>query len=96
MAAFLLFCRTTEVSPNHFEARVFVSPAGEPESGLAARSECRIFDSAELAAAERERMAQAMEERLARSGHQVVRVRGVSPDRAPGGRATSSEPAGTP
>jgi len=96
MAAFLIFCRTTTVSPNHFEARVFVVPAGEGDSGLVARSECRIFDSAELAQAECERMAQAMEQRLIRWGHDVVRARSRPRDCTAGGRATSSESAGTP
>jgi hypothetical protein len=74
MAAFLIFCRNTEVSPHHFEARVFVVPAGERESGLATRSECRIFESAELAASECARMAEAMKSRLALWGHEVVLV----------------------
>lgn len=72
MAEFLLFCRTTEIAPQHFEARVFVVPACESGAGLATRSECRIFAGAELAAVECLRMVEAMKIRLARSGHEVV------------------------
>lgn len=74
MAAFVIFCRTTEVSPRHYEARVFVVPAGEVESSMATRSESRVFESAELAAAEGARMAEAMKSRLCRWGHEVLRV----------------------
>jgi len=71
VAAFLIFCRTSEIAPGHFEARVFVVPAGEDEAALAVRSECRIFESAELAATECLRMAEAMKGRLAGWGHEV-------------------------
>jgi hypothetical protein len=69
MAAFLVFSRVTEISPHHFEARVFVGPAGEGEDepALAARCECRIFESAELATTEAAHMAEAMTNRLATS-----------------------------
>jgi len=72
MAAFRIFCRTTEVSPQHYEARVLVVPAGEPEAAMAARSESRIFENAELAVSECARMAEAMGNRLRRWGHQVL------------------------
>ena len=74
MAAFMIFCRTTELSPKHYEARVQVVPAGEVEAAMATRSESRIFESAELAASECARMAEAMGNRLRRWGHEVVRV----------------------
>jgi hypothetical protein len=74
MAAFLIICRTAEVSPHHFEARVFVVPAGDGDSGIAVRSECRLFESADIAAAECIGMAEKMTNRLCRLGHQVVRV----------------------
>jgi hypothetical protein len=96
MAAFLVFCRTTEIAPHHFEARVFVVPAGEGEPGLAARSECRIFESAELAESECGRMAEAMTSRLARGGHQVVSAEAAMPAAAAMTAPTSSGPAGTP
>jgi hypothetical protein len=100
MAAFLVFCRTTEIAPHHFEARVFVVPAsgeeGESEPGMAARSECRIFESAELATSECARMAEAMMNRLAGWGHQVVRAEAGVPITAAMTSPTSSGPAGTP
>lgn len=74
MAAFMIFCRTTEVSPRHFEARVLVVPASDVEQPMATRSESRIFESAELAASECARMAEAMRVRLCRWGHEVVRI----------------------
>jgi len=74
MAAFMIFCHTTEVSPRHFEARVLVVPAGGVEPAMATRAESRIFESAELAVSECARMAEAMRNRLCRWGHEVVRV----------------------
>ncbi|HZZ91217.1 MAG TPA: hypothetical protein VFE23_01575 [Usitatibacter sp.] len=81
MAAFLIICRTREISPRHFEARVLVVPADESECASVTRSECRIFESAELAASECGRMAEAMKNRLVRWGHEVVgvQVRGMPP-----------------
>ena len=72
MAAFMIFCRTMEVSPQHFEARVLVVPASDVEQPMATRSESRIFESAELARSECARMAEAMRLRLCRCGHEVV------------------------
>jgi hypothetical protein len=74
MAAFLIFCRTQEISTHQYEARVFVVPVGERESGIAARSECRIYESEPLASAECTRMAEAMKSRLAGAGHEVVSI----------------------
>lgn len=74
MAAFMIFCRTMEVSPQHYEARVLVVPASDVEQPLATRSESRVFESAELAMSECARMAEAMANRLRRWGHEVVRV----------------------
>jgi hypothetical protein len=80
MAAFFIFCRTSEIEPHHHEARVYVVPAGEHESPLPTRSECRIFDSAELASTECLRMAEAMWMRLQRAGHEVLRLQSIPPD----------------
>ena len=91
MAAFMIFCRTTEVSPHHFEARVLVVPEGV-EPALAARSESRIFESAELAVSECARMAEAMRDRLRRRGHEVVRVEAAAGALA---LSTPASPAGT-
>lgn len=72
MSAFLILCRTREIVPRHYEARVIVVPAGEVGSDMPARSESRIFESAELAATECIRMAEAMRKRLCFWGHDVV------------------------
>jgi hypothetical protein len=74
MATFRIVCRTHEIAPQHYEARVFVVPTSEEGAELAARSECRIFESCELANSECVRMADAMKARLERWGHQVVAV----------------------
>ena len=89
MAAFLIFCRTTEVSPRHFEARVLVVPVSDAEQPMATRAESRVFESAELAMSECARMAEAMRARLARWGHEVVRV-----DATGAGAPALSTPAG--
>lgn len=96
MATFLLSCRTRETAPGHYEARVFVVPAGEDDAGLAARSESRIFGSAELAEAECVRMAEAMKARLLRWGHQVVRSEPVTAAAMIPDLPSASESAGTP
>ena len=74
MGAFLILCRTREILPRHYEARVMVVPAGEVDGDMPARSESRIFESAELAATECIRMAEAMRKRLSFWGHDVVNV----------------------
>lgn len=79
MAAFMIFCRTMEVSPQHYEARVLVVPATDVEQPMATRSESRVFESAELAVSECARMAEAMRMRLCRWGHEVVRVDASGP-----------------
>ena len=97
MATFLIHCRTREIAPSHFEARVFVVPASEGDPGLATRSECRIFESAEMAESECARMAEAMKMRLIRAGHQVVRSEPAVPAvNAASPPISASGSAGTP